>query len=65
MFAYIFAHFGSEINFSLSKGLKIKILLKKFHILAFWGPKYGLMLDQKWQKSLFSDMPPQSQPSFP
>ena len=26
---------------SLSKGLKIKILVKKFHILAFRGPKCG------------------------
>ena len=40
-------------NFYLFEGLKIKILLKEFHIVACLGPKYGPMLGQKCQKRPF------------
>ena len=57
---------GNKYNFCSSEGLKIKILLKEFHILACLRPKCGpMMLGQKWKKRLCSYQPPHSQPSFP
>ena len=38
---------GNKYNFCISEGLKIKILLKEFHILACLWPKFGPMLGQK------------------
>ena len=59
------SHTWSKYNFSLPKGLKIKILFKKFHILAFWGPKCGPMLGQKWQKCYFHTSHLNPNPVFP
>ena len=44
---------GNKYDFCPSEGLKIKILLKEFHILACLGPKCGLMLGQKWKMTMF------------
>ena len=42
---------GNKYNFCSSEGLKIKILLKEFHILACLGSKCGpMILGQKWKK---------------